>query len=107
MEVEDKNGIKELLEKSRNIPLLTKDEKHLLLKNRNNPEARQKLIDANMRLVLKMALQFKGKASMPALAEAGKKGLIEAIEKYDCEKHRINFTSYAVWCIKAAMVEVI
>jgi DNA-directed RNA polymerase sigma subunit (sigma70/sigma32) len=93
--------------KKTKTPLLTKEEERILLKNRNTPEARQKLLDANMRFVLRMATIFKGKAPMPALVEAGKKGLIEAIEKYDCEKHRIGFASYAIWWIRAFIVSVI
>ncbi|MDR2583559.1 MAG: hypothetical protein LBC75_08785 [Fibromonadaceae bacterium] len=99
--------MKELVEKSRSVPLLTKEEEHFLLKNRNDPEARQKLIDANMRFVLRIALQYKSKVPMPTLVEAGKKGLIRAIDKYDCEKKRIGFVSYAVWWIRATMMEVI
>ena len=105
--MKDKHYVKELLGKCKSVPLLSKEEERILLKNRNDPEARQKLLDANMRFVLKMALQFKGKAPMPALVEAGKKGLAEAIEKYDCEKKRIGFISYAVWWIRAMVITVI
>ena len=93
--------------KKTKTPLLSKEEERILLKNRNDPEARQKLLDANMRFVLRIALLFKGKASMPVLVEAGKKGLAEAIEKYDCEKKRIGFISYAVWWIRARVITVI
>ena len=105
--MEDKHYVKELLGKCKSVPLLSKEEERILLKNRNDPEARQKLLDANMRFVLRIALLFKGKASMPVLVEAGKKGLTEAIEKYDCEKKRIGFVSYAVWWIKARVNTVI
>jgi len=96
--------MKELVEKSKSVPLLTKEEEHLLLKNRNDPEAKQKLIDANMRFVLRIAMLFKGKVPMPTLVEAGKKGLIEAIEKFNIDgKKRIRFITYAVWWMKAAL----
>jgi len=69
-------------------PLLTKEEERLLLKDKNNPEAHKKLVDANMGLVLRVAKLYKGNGvPVSVLVERGKKGLIEAIEKFDCKKN--------------------
>jgi len=81
-------------------PLLTKEEERLLLKKKNEPAARKKLVDANMPFVLKVAELYKGMGvPMSTLVEEGKKGLIKALEKFDCEKD-IKFISYAVWFVK-------
>ena len=87
--------------KNKEIPLLTREEERHLLKNKNDPEAHKKLVDANMRFVLKMAELYKCKGiKMSVHVEAGKKGLIKAIEKFDCEKNKdIKFIAYAVWWV--------
>jgi len=82
-------------------------EEHRLLKSKDDPDALQKLVDANMRFVLKVAALFKDKASMQTLVDAGTIGLVKAIQNFNCEKHRIGFASYAVWNIKATILEVI
>jgi len=83
--------------KYKEIPPLTKEEKNLLLKSINDPEAYKKLMDANMGLVLRMAKLHKGNGvPMSVLVERGKKGLIEAIEKFDSVKNKgIKFIPYA------------
>jgi len=87
--------------KYKDIPPLTREEERHLLKNKNDPAAHKKLVDANMGLVLRMATLYKCKGiKMSVLVEAGRKGLIKAIEKFDCEKSKdIKFIAYAVWWV--------
>jgi len=84
------------MEKAKTPPLTKEEERHLL-KNKNDPAAYKKLVDANMGLVLRVAKLYKGNGvPVSVLVERGKKGLIEAIEKFDCKKNKdIKFIPYA------------
>jgi len=86
---------------------MDRTEERRLLKSKDDPEALQKLVDANMRFVEKVATLFKDKAPMQTLIDAGTIGLVKAIQNFNSEKHRIGFPSYAVWNIRATILEVI
>ncbi len=66
-------------------------------------EARTKLIRSNLRLVVKIAHDFKG-YGLPLcdLISEGNIGLMRAVEKFDPAKGA-KFSSYAAWWIKQAM----
>ena len=66
-------------------------------------EARQTLIQANLRLVVKIAHDFKG-LGLPLLdlISEGNIGLMRAVEKFDPAKGA-KFSSYAAWWIKQSM----
>ncbi len=66
-------------------------------------KARTTLIEANLRLVVKIAHDFKSLGlSLPDLISEGNIGLIRAVEKFDPEKGA-KFSSYAAWWIKQSM----
>lgn len=68
---------------------------------RNN--ARETLINANLRLVVKIAHDFKGFGlSITDLISEGNIGLMRAVEKFDPAKGA-KFSSYAAWWVKQAM----
>ncbi len=87
------------------IPLITKAEEiELAAKIKTGDElARQKLIKANLRLVVKIAHDFKG-FGLPLLdlISEGNIGLMRAAEKFDPAKGA-KFSSYSAWWIKQAM----
>jgi len=66
-------------------------------------EARRRLIEANLRLVVKIARGFV-KDDMPLLdlIQEGNVGLIKAAEKYDGTRN-VRFSTYASWWIKQAI----
>ena len=69
--------------------------------------ARAYLIQANMRFVLKVALQYRGcPLPLPDLINEGSMGLIRAIESFDPTRG-LKFISYAVWWIKAYITRAI
>jgi RNA polymerase primary sigma factor len=87
------------------IPLITKEEEVVLaaLIKRGDEPARQKLIKSNLRLVVKIAHDFKG-FGLPLLdlISEGNIGLMRAAEKFDPAKGA-KFSSYSAWWIKQSM----
>jgi len=87
------------------IPLVTELEETVLagLIAKGSEEARAKLIKSNLRLVVKIAHDFKG-LGLPLLdlISEGNIGLMRAVEKFDPTKGA-KFSSYAAWWIKQSM----
>jgi RNA polymerase primary sigma factor len=86
-------------------PLITvQEEVELGIRIRNgDAEARDKLIRSNLRLVVKIAHDFRGMGlPLPDLISEGNIGLMRAAEKFDPDKGA-KFSSYASWWIKQAM----
>ena len=66
-------------------------------------QARQQLIRANLRFVVKMAREYTGKGlSLMELISEGNVGLLEAVRRYD-ENYGTKFITYAVWWIRQAI----
>ena len=111
MEDEKKmNLISLYLSDLRNNELLDKDLEYELLKQvreSNDEEAKNRLILANLRLVISVAKKSLGNGlPLIDLISEGNLGLIKAIEKFDYTKgHR--FSTYAVWWIKQAIKKAI
>lgn len=80
---------------------LPPEEFNQLIKQRNNPEIKEKLILHNLKLVMWAARQFpiKGIDDIDDYFQVGIIGLIKAIEKFDPEKG--TFATYAIWYIRA------
>jgi RNA polymerase sporulation-specific sigma factor len=60
-------------------------------------EARQQMIEGNLRLVLSVIQRFAGRGeSMDDLFQIGCVGLIKAIDNFDCENFNVKFSTYGV-----------
>lgn len=95
----------------RNFKLLTREEERELairVKEHNDQEAAFKLITSNLRLVVKIALDFHRywTRSLLDLIQEGNVGLIQAVRKYDPYKG-IKFSYYASFWIKAYILKFI
>lgn len=101
--------LKRYLEDIRQTSPISREEEQSLfrLAAKGNTAARERLVSANMRFVLKVALQYRG-SSIPLqdLVSEGSMGLIRAIESFDYSRG-LKFISYAVWWIKAYITRAI
>ncbi len=91
------------------IKLLTSEEEKDIARRikRGDENAKRKLIEANLRLVISIAKRFFGaRLSFSDLIQEGNVGLIKAIEKFDPEKD-FKFSTYATWWIKQSITKAI
>ena len=95
-------SMKGYIQEIRKIQLLTAKEEENLAKRivENDETARNELTEANLRLVVFIANQYKGLGiSLDDLIQEGNMGLIKAVELYDYRRG-IRFASYAVFWIR-------
>ncbi|CAA2930823.1 RNA polymerase sigma factor RpoS [Arsenophonus endosymbiont of Bemisia tabaci Q2] len=83
-------------------PLLTAEEEVFYARRalRGNAASRQRMIESNLRLVVKVCCRYSNRAlALLDLIEEGNLELIRAVEKFDAEKG-FRFSTYATWWIR-------
>ena len=99
------NSIKLYMREMGKIDMLSADEEHHLavLVAHGDKNARNQLVEANLRLVCSLAKHYQGCGlTYQDLIQEGNIGLIKAAEKFDVEKG-FRFSTYATWWIKQAI----
>lgn len=101
------DSIQKYLLELRKYPLLTLAEEQELTRKAaaNDPEARERLIKSNLRLVVSLAKRYYGrskKLSFLDLIQEGNIGLAKAVDKFDW-KRGFKFSTYATWWIRQAI----
>jgi RNA polymerase primary sigma factor len=106
---ESLDPIKKYLKEIGKTPLLTFEEEIKLAKQyeKKSEQAKEKLIKANLRLVVSIAKKYLGRRlSFLDLIQEGNKGLIRGVEKYDWRRG-YKFSTYATWWIRQAITRAI
>ncbi|MBN1818066.1 MAG: RNA polymerase sigma factor RpoD/SigA [Sedimentisphaerales bacterium] len=98
--------LKEYLKEIDEAHLLSWDEEKelaLRVQQDHDPEARERLVSSNLRLVVNIAKRFSGRGmTLGDLIEEGNLGLLRAVDSFDPE-HGVRFSTYSSWWIKQAI----
>lgn len=100
--------VQRYLSEIRRYPVLSRpDEYELACKyaESNSPADELRLVNCNLRLVVKIALEYQSsRIPLLDLVQEGNVGLIHAVRKFDPEK-KIRLASYAQWWIRAYILK--
>ena len=108
-DVSSEDSVRMYLKEIGTIPLLTGEEEMNLaeLKEQGNERARQRLAEANLRLVVSIAKKYIGRGMhLQDLIQEGNLGLLKAVEKFDYRKG-FKFSTYATWWIRQSITRAI
>ncbi len=100
------DSVKAYLQQIGKIPLLSFDDEMKIakeIKEKDSNAAKEKLVNANLRLVVSIAKKYIGRGlSFLDLIQEGNLGLIKAAEKFDYTKG-YKFSTYATWWIQQSI----
>jgi RNA polymerase primary sigma factor len=105
----EKSTLSLYLRELRKIPLLSGEEEQSCARRavQGDPQARQRLIEANLRFVILVAKRYRHcGVPLEDLIDEGNIGLIQAAGRFDPDRG-IHFVSYAIWWIRQAILKAI
>lgn len=107
--IPEEDNFRRYLREMGTIPMVSMEEEIELAKKIANgdEEAKKKLVEANLRLVVSVAKKYANRGIPIAdLVQEGNLGLLKAVEKFDYTKG-YKFSTYATWWIKQAITRAI
>jgi len=106
--ISSEGGISQYLREVWRFPMLEKEHEQMLairLREHGDKEAAHELITSHLRLVVKIAMKYRGYGLPVAdLVSEGNIGLMRAVKKFDPDKG-FRLSTYAMWWIKASITE--
>ncbi len=109
MAVDSPSSLGAYLREISKIPMIPREEEIRLgkLARKGDQKAIQKLVEANLRFVVKVANRFSGAGpSLLDLINEGNIGLLQAARRFDPERN-VKFISYAVWWIRQGIMQML
>jgi len=104
------SGLSRYLNEIKQFPVLSAEEEFMLAKSyteHGESEAAHKLVTSHLRLVAKIAMQYRGYGLPVAdLISEGNLGLMKAVKKFEPDRG-FRLSTYAMWWIKASVTEYI
>jgi len=104
------SGLSRYLNEIKQFPILSAEEEFMLAKSyaqHGESEAAHKLVTSHLRLVAKIAMQYRGYGLPVAdLISEGNLGLMKAVKKFEADRG-FRLSTYAMWWIKASVTEYI
>ncbi len=104
------SDISEYINMANGFPILTQEEEYrcaIAWRTHEDTSAAQKLVTSHLRLVVKIAMNFRGyNLAIRDLVSEGSMGLMHAVKKFDPERG-FRFATYAMWWIKSSIQEFI
>ena len=101
-----RNPLRTCLQELSKHPLMNREEEHEMARRvrmDGDKTAAQRLVLANLRLVVSMALEYHNHPNLLDLIQEGNMGLVHAVGKYDPERG-MRFATYATFWIRASML---
>ena len=103
--IETDDPVRMYLKEIGTVPLLTPEEEQILAmeKAKGNEEAKNRLIESNLRLVVNIAKKYTNRGlSFLDLIQEGNLGLMKGVEKFDY-KRGFKLSTYATWWIRQSV----
>ena len=103
--IRTEDAVRMYLKEIGTVPLLTAEEELRLAKRKaeGDESAKERLIEANLRLVVSIAKRYTGRGmSFLDLVQEGNLGLIKGVEKFDYTKG-YKLSTYATWWIRQSV----
>jgi RNA polymerase primary sigma factor len=102
--IQDAQALRTYLNDIERYPLLASDEEYTVVCKAvaGDREARETMLNANLRLVVSIAKKYAGKADLLELISEGNIGLMKALDRFEPERG-LKFSTYATWWIKQAI----
>lgn len=102
------SGLRSYIQEIQKFPLLTAEDEYMFAKRwkeHEDQKAAEKLITSHLRLVVKIAMGYRGYGlSLAEMISEGNIGLMQAVKKFEPDKG-FRLSTYAIWWIKASIQE--